>query len=411
MNRKILLIIAVFLGGLVLMFAGFLLWQNYQTSRFVINAPQNSKIFVKQNSNSFSELGTTTAKYNTNSSSEVYFEARLDGQVSQKSFKPKSHHTETVNLSFQPIINAQLFAKGALTSIFIENGFIYGINPHTNALAAFPIIPSQTTAPNVPLLPYLKQIIWKNSKNFYAVTLGRGTQVVENNTRFEGNQLPYGAIATGRENSILVGNNAYYFSQNTNLNKTVKLSDFIKNSEPNVFADFNFLYAVNTINDISSKEVSNNDDTVIVTPKETNLLIFNQSGQQKYNLNLDIKSKIYKLLSIDQNTLIALTENKLNIIEINTKKVTEKDFSFGVVKDMVLYNNKLLLLGSDGLWQYSIDNNQYTKVAKYPSSQEYVANSLTVLNGSLFFSTSATKEAIKNQSGSDVTNAIYKISF
>ncbi len=405
MNRRLLTIIAIFLGGIVLIIAGYLLWQSYSSSTFIISAPQNANIFVKQDSETFKEIGKTNATYKSRSKSTVFFEARLNDQVSQKSYSPQGNSTTNVNLDFKPLVNAQPFANGALTNLFIENGFVYGINANTNSLTASPILPSTSVAPNVLLLPFLKQAIWKNSTNYYAVTLGRGTQVIENNKILDGNLLPYSSIAVGKSNSVLLGKDGYYFAESNNLNKTKKLTDLKPQTEPQVFADNTYLYTISLV----LNKTTNEDE--VPTGKESNFIIYDQNGTQKFNITLPIKDQIYKIIALDSNNVMALTNNQLLFINLKEKSITPQDFSFGQVKDMVVYKNKILLLGSGGLWEYDNTSKQYSKVATYPTTQEYVPYSLTVLSDNLFFSARATAEAIKNKTGPTVANNIYKVSF
>lgn len=405
MNKRLLVIIAIFLGGIILILAVLLWWQNYSASTFIISAPENASIFVKQNSSSFKEIGKGSVTYKTRSGSTVFFEARQNEQISQKSYSPQSNTTTNVTLDFKPIVIAQPFANGALTNIFTENGFVYGINSNTNSLTASPILPNTSVTPNILLLPFLKQIIWKNSTNYYAVTLGRGTQIIENNKILDGNLLPYSSIAVGKSNSVLLGQDGYYFAESNNLNKTKKLNDIKPQSEPQVFADNTYLYTVSLI----FNPTSNEDE--VPSGKESNFVIYDQNGEQKFNINLPIKDQIYKIIALDSNNIMALTNNQLLFIDLKTNNITPQDFSFGEVKDMVIYKNKILLLGSGGLWEYIKNSSQYSKVASYPNTQEYVPFSLTVLNDNLFFSARATNEAIKDKTGPTVANNIYKISF
>ena len=101
MNKRILVIIAIFLGGVVLIISGYLLFQNYNSSTFNVSAPQDAKIFAKQDSDNFKELGSANVTYKTKSKSTVFFEARLNDQVSQKSFMPQANKTENVKLDFK----------------------------------------------------------------------------------------------------------------------------------------------------------------------------------------------------------------------------------------------------------------------------------------------------------------------
>jgi len=405
MNKQIIIVVTALLTSIVIIVLLVVGWQRYTTTTINITAPQDAKIFIKQASNSFSEIGTTTATYKTRDAGVIIVEARDDGRVVQRSVTPAHNKTKTINLEFQPLVSAQIFSQGSLTNLFIQNGFTYGINSHTNNIAAFPILPSIGLSPILPsTLPFLKQVIWKNPKNFTAITLGRGSIVVKDNVIEDNENYPFSMVGVGQKNAVLLGKDGFYFSTDTDVSKTNRLSELIQNSIPQVFADSTYLYGVSLINEPIKDE---SDHPV---GKETNLILYDQNGKQVNNFTVPIKSSIYKVVALNNSTLAILSENQLVLVDTNTKKITTQDFSFGFVKDMVIYKNKLLLLGSDGLWQYNTSTTEYYKIALYPPNQEYVPFSLTVLDGSLFFSTSVTSKALKEKTGPTVTNGVYKIS-
>ena len=401
--KKIIIIVIVS----ILICAGlFWLYLNFTSATIVINSPQDSDIYIKQSSNEFKKIGNTKATYQTQDTNTVIVEARKDSQVSQKSVSPEKNKTINVDLQFKELVKAEYFAPGPLTYPFIQNGFIYGINPQTNNIAAFPISPSTATAPPLPLLPFLKQIIWQTSREFIYVTLGRGTGFVSNGKVQEGNYSSNIAIATSEKNNyILLNKDGFYFSPKSNFFGATKLTDLVENSSPGVFADDNYLYSLSLIYNNSL-----NKDDVEPTGKETILIIYGQDGKKINEYKLAITSKSSKVVSLDKNTITVLSPEGLTIIDTKTNQIKTQAFSFGEVQDMVLYKDKLLLLGTEGLWEYNQQSGEYNKIAVYPENQKYVPNSLVVLDGVLFLSTSVTDEALINKSGSTVRSAIYKIS-
>lgn len=401
MKKQFLIIITSLLVILLVISGITILWRIYSTATFIVVASQGAKIYVKQDSNDFIEIGSSNAEYKTRRRGTVFFEARLNNQVTQTSLQPKRNTSQNVQLTFQPIVDAQIFANGALTNMFIENNFVYGVNPSTNAVTALPIIPNTSQPPTVPILPFLNQVVWINSKNFYAVTLGRGTEKVENNKTSEDKLYPYVQIATSNKSAILLSPDGFYYSQNIDLDKSTKINDLIPNSTPQVFADNYYLYSINLI------QTKSNDESDVLEAKENQLTIYNQDGKKQFYLVIPVKTKIYKVSALSNNKIALLTDNQIVLLDLDTKETTIKDFSFGEVQDMVFYKNNLLLLGTDGLWQYNQATQNYSRIANYPKNQEYVPNSLTILGNTLLLSASADLDAIKKQE--KVLNNIYKI--
>lgn len=405
MNRRYLIIgsIAAFtILGIVII--AILISQKLSTATIMVSAPSGSKVYAKQDNSDFKEIGTTTAKFTTQRSNIVIIEARLNGQVAQKPVQPQKNKTISVELQFQKIAEAKYFAPGPLTDLHIEGGFVYGVNPQTNNIAAFPITPSTSLAPTLPILPYLKDIIWQNSSNFLFVSLRDGSGQVVNNKREADTYYPYrSATGNNKDGILLIGTKDYFFTKTANtIYAATKIASFsTANTIPEIFSDSNYLYCVTAIYPKDGSEEA----------KETQFELFNNIGEKKNSFSLPLHDRVFKVTAINQNTLAILTANNLTTYDINTKQTTAKQFSFGKVQDMVMYKDKLLLLGSDGLWQYNYTADEYYKTATYPEHQEYTPGSLTVLDGSLYFSTSVSKEALVKDSGPNVRSGIYKVSF
>lgn len=404
MNYKKIIIIVVI--SILVCVGLFWIYIKLTSATIIISSPQDSDIYVKQSSSDFKKIGKTKVTFETQDTNTVIVEARKDSQTVQKSVTPEKNKTITVDLQFKDLVQAEYFAPGPITYPYIQNGFIYGINPQTNNIAAFPISPSTATPPTLPLLPFLKQIIWQTSRDFIYVTLGRGTGFVRNNIIQEGNYSSNIAIATSDLNNyILLNKDGFYYSPNSNLQNITKLSGLIDNSNPNVFADNNYLY---TISLIYNDSVNNND--VAPTGKETSLVIYGLDGKKINEYKPPITNPSSKVVSIDKSTIAVLSPEGLTLIDIKTNQIKTQTLSFGEVKDMVVYKDQLLLLGTEGLWEFNRQSGEYNKIAVYPENQKYVPNSLVVLDGVLFLSTSVTDDALINKTGPTVRSAVYKIS-
>lgn len=403
-NKKLIVIIIASLVGIIIIAFLFI---KFTTATINVTTQENAKIYSKQGTVEFKEVGRGKATISTRESSQVIIEARLNGQVVQKPVTPQKNKSITVDLQFKPLVEAKYFAPGPLIYPYIENGFIYGINPNTNGLSVSAIEGNTNSEPTLPLLPFMKQVFWTSSNNFTYVTLGRGAGFVRNNQIEEGNYSNNVAMAKSDSNNyILLNKNGYYFSPQFNLGKVTKLADIPNNSSPSVFADNNYLYAVSLIYNESKDE-----GDVEPTGKETNLLIFDTNGNKIKETKLALTQEVNKVVSINKSKIAILSSDGIFILDLGTNNIQVKSFSFGDVQDMVIYKDRLILMGSDGLWQYNYDSDEYYKVATYPENQEYTPGSLVVLNKNLYFSTSVTKEALLKDKALIIRSGVYKIEF
>lgn len=392
--------------AIVLLGIGIWLYIVFTTSTIVISSPQDSDIYIKQSSDDFVQIGNTNTTYKTRDKSVVIIEARLDGQVVQKPVTPQPNKTLNITLEFEPLVEAKEFSPGPLTNILIENGFIYGINPQTNNVAGFSIPPNSKTTTVVSTLPNLKQIIWKDSRNYNYVTIGRGLGTVQNNVSIDREFNTISGVATSNNKDfILYDNNGYYYSNDTDLAVKSKIADTIDRSNSQVFADSSYMYTINLI----YKDMEDEGD---FDPEgtETKLALYTQDGKKVEEYTLDIKDKSSKVVAINKSNIAILTPSGLHILDLQTKKLDKKDFSFGEAEDMVMFNSRLLLLGSGGMWQYQFDSQQYNKIATYPEKQAYTPGSLIVYRNELYFSTSVSSSALLEKSGPQTTSKVYKVS-
>lgn len=404
MNYKKIIIIVV--ASILLIGIGVWLFILFTTSTINISSPQGSDIYIKQNSSEFVKLGNTSVTYKTRDKSVIIIEARSADQITQKPVTPQPNKTIDVKLEFQPLIQAKEFSQGPLTNMLIENGSVYGINPQTKNLAVFAIPPNTKLPIIVATLPNLKQIIWKDSKNYNYLATGRGMGIVRDNISRDTEFNTISGVASyNNKNFIFYDNSGFYYSKDEDLLNKSKISDIVKNSNPQVFADSNYMYAMSLV----YKDRADEGDFDPVG-KETMLVVYDQNGKKVSDYTIDITNQASRVISINKSNIAILTLEGLYIFNTDTKQLDKKDFSFGEVEDMVMFNNKLLLLGSNGLWQYSYEREEYNKVANYPDKLVYVPGSLSVIRNELYFSGAVSQSAMLEKSGPQTTSKIYKIS-
>lgn len=401
-RRKLVLGLAV--TAAVILFVLLILKLFTATISIKTNNP-NAKIFVKQGSGEFSEIGVGEAKYKTRSSAVVFVEARLSDQVSQKSVAPKRLRNTRVSLELEQLAAAKFIATAPLLYPHIENGFVYGINPHTNGFEAQPIENNNAVPPVLPQLPFLKRIVWFDAQNYIYATQGRGVGVISSDLgkQISHQSLSYSdAVAANRDAVVLLAADGVYLAKSIDIEQTTKIASTVEHSEPNLTADDEFIYFSSLIFETGTEEDQQ------PPAKETKLEVFNLNGQKAHEFTLPFKEKVYKVAAVDETTLALLSPAGLTLLDIKSGQTRNEVFSFGEVQDMLIFNGRLLLLGAAGLWEYDKTGSEYHKIATYPAGEEYVKNSLVVIGNELYFSTSAKEEELLKQSTS-AKSAIYQL--
>ncbi len=402
MNYKKILLIVVPL--IILTGIGIWFYLLSTTATLIVSAPQESEIYVKESGEEFRLLGKNEVEFKTRSSNEIIFEARKDSLRSQKTIKPEANKTIKVILEFEKQLTLKSVAKVAMSNFLIENGLVYGINTHTKSFTSVPTNNSVQPSPVTPLLPNLKKIIYKNGKNFLYISLGKGTGIVENNKVQEDEIFKYSDASIIRDNKLaLLGKDGLYIGDRDNLENAKKINGYYNDSSPSVFSNSENIYMVSRIYEES-------EEGILPKAKENKLQIFNPDGVKLKEITINTQEKINNVIQLSNESVAALTTDDIYFINTENSEISNLNFSFGQVKDSIIFKDELFLLGTDGLWRFRRDSNDFVKMAEYPKEQEYVPLSLTVLNGEMFFSTSITDNALKDSKSNETSN-IFRVEY
>lgn len=402
MNYKKILLIVVPL--IILTGIGIWFYLLSTTATLIVSAPQESEIYVKESGEEFRLLGKNEVEFKTRSSNEIIFEARKDSLRSQKTIKPEANKTIKVILEFEKQLTLKSVAKVAMSNFLIENGLVYGINTHTKSFISVPTNNSVQPSPVTPLLPNLKKIIYKNGKNFLYISLGKGTGIVENNKVQEDEIFKYSDASIIRDNKLaLLGKDGLYIGDRDNLENAKKINGYYNDSSPSVFSNSENIYMVSRIYEES-------EEGILPKAKENKLQIFNPDGVKLKEITINTQEKINNVIQLSNESVAALTTDDIYFINTENSEISNLNFSFGQVKDSIIFKDELFLLGTDGLWRFRRDSNDFVKMAEYPKEQEYVPLSLTVLNGEMFFSTSITDNALKDSKSNETSN-IFRVEY
>lgn len=414
MNRKKTLVGAIL--GLIALFGMFWFYSWFLTATIMVTSPQ-ADIYIKQGNVEVSAKGRAT--FRTRSTEKVFIEAKKDGSAAQKYVQPERRQTINVSLDLKQPVEAERVGTGPLSHSLIEDGFIYGINPYNGYLGVEPLAGNDTNQlPKIPFLPSLAQVVWRDSRNFIYITSTEGAGVVSTQPGASVEGLIYTAAASSDDITALLDSKGLYLANGIDAKNAKKIDSAQTNVPPFLFADDRFVfYGWSVFEDVHGNqdeepavsvedEEAEEDDPGI---ESSRLKIFNHSGERLYEITIPSKDQVYKILSVNESELVALAGDGLFIINLDSDepKTEGKTFSFGRVRDMVMADSRLLLLGPAGLWEYSLDNDEYYKMASYPVGGEYVPTTLTAQGSTLYFSTSIEEDGFsKNQ---DIQNNIFKI--
>lgn len=421
-NKKMLLVLcALFIGGawLILFLSSW-----FTTATLNISSSSNAELFVKQGRQDFQKIGAGKATFKTRDTESVFVEARDKDNVTQKSVQPKRRQTIDVSLELkQPGTAERVSSVGPFLSPFISDQFVYGIfTPTTVGYLNVAPLGGKDTAdiqyPSLPSLPILRQIAWQDVNNFIYVTATEGAGVVSTNSALNQSKLPYINVATPNSSTTaLLSGKGLHLANGLDIKDAPLVARSESGSWSYVFADNDFIFFGWTRYGQSEEEGNGRTGILRTEPEDpegrvvvdgVNLSVFDHQGERQHKFDLDIKSRVLRVASVDKSTVGVLADQgAFYLIDLKTGQSQKKDFSFGSVQDMVSFENKFLLLGSAGLWEYDVADDSYHKVAGYPAGESYVPQSLSVSSGALYFSTKNTQRGnIKTRQPS---NSVFKV--
>lgn len=372
------------------------------TSKIVISTDPAATIFVRQAESDFEEIGKGLGTYKTRSKSPVFVESRLNEKSTQKSIEPVRRKETHVSLELKETAAADYFADGPIIYPHIDGKFMYGINPNTNSLTVKPLRNVKARAPRVPLLPFLKQIIWFDTKNFLYITLGRGAGIAGAGPADDHSEINFIDAANIGNNLLLVAEDGVYLGKNRSIDRVKKVSALTANASHNVFATPDHFYYTSLL----YEDIADESDEPV--GKQTIVAVFDINGKKTVEHRLAIGDLIKNVVEIDQQVFVLLSESGLCFVDSATNTSQTKSFSLGKVEDLVTYNGRLLLLGEGGLWEYDRLGDAYYRLASYPQDEGYTPKSLVVLGKSLYFSTTTSRTTAQGKS-SAASSRVYEV--
>ncbi len=372
------------------------------TSTIIINSTNGSIISVKNvDDKTFIEIGTSNATYKTRSEDTLIFQASSGGQLTQKPVKPIKRETITVNLKFSDLIKPQLFSDLPVTHPLIKGGYLYGISPNSGSLIGQKIDNVRGLPVQMPLLPFLKQIAWVDEKNFFYTNTSRGGGIVEDG-KFSVASQNYSVVSLDNGSMVLLGPEKLSLAQNlTEAKQPKSIANIPIKSSSSIFTEDDKIYLISRIYDNNTSEGKD------LTYNKTLIKSYDGLGKPEKSASLNSEDLVTALASVDKDRLLMLQDNKINLYNFSTESSNEIEFSFGDAVDLIKYKSRFFILSSSGLWEYVVNDNRFSRVSTFPENQEYVPESLTLIDDALYFSTVASEQALMGQSTAKA--GVYKI--
>lgn len=407
--RKIL---GLWVLTVVLIILGVILYRYTTRAVLTINTESGASIHVAtEPGGETKEIGKGSAKYSGKSGQAVYIEVKKDSSTTLFStiLKKGSQHTD---ITLKPLADKQPISPGPLSDLYITTDFIYGINPNTNTLSYISRDQEETADVSFIDIPYVDKVDWNNERNFVFKSFSEGVGYTIDGKKQvytsgeEGDNLTaidYTYLQQSKKLFLLTENALYIGS--TIAGNDLKFVSSVGEGAPRLTNDSQYTYLTNpTFSEQESEDSLNN----II---KTSITVYDSTGTQVKSFNdLQITTEIEKIVFIKQdNIYIALTENEIFTINDQGTLVTIPSYLNGA-KDLIVSQGKLLTLNAGGVWEYDYKNQAQYRVADILESEEYVGNSLTNIDGDLYFSTKLRTDLIFDPKNT-ATSLIYQISF
>lgn len=401
-----MIISAVLIAGL----AGLYIFLN-RPGTVIITSESGAKLSIAtEKGGTFRPIGTSTARYSSRSVPvDVYVMAELNGKKTITSSQLERGKTRTITLGLSHTKTAQKIADGAYSDVLYEGTLGQGIVPDDYSITSF-----KTDNPNEPIrpelvgIPYAKKAIWinKNTVVYNSFRDGVGRLV-------DGQLLYSDGIA-----SSISGKDLREFDPDTASNGVINLLDVDKSADkPMVFLSANNIFISSdlgtSLQSIVGFDADQNTRQSLFTSKQ-HIYRFvadepaqsasegdrKQSKKQSdehtgklYQYTYD--GELHHTYDISAESLVAITE-KGNTTYILTKEalytatngvMSSVELYFTYARDITLYQDRIVMLGDNGLWQIDDSGTSVQLIYEFTGSGVGLEQSFSVSGTSLIFGT------------------------
>lgn len=374
-KRRIVIIVGITVALTVI---GLLFYRLTDVAQLVVSSEGGANIKLATiKGGEFKKVGTGSATFSTRVAGTYFVQAEKDGRTTQASVVLTKRKTVEISLALNQLTDSSKIADGSLAFPHLEGGFAFGVNPNTKLLAAVPLKNPDSYTPFFFFgVSFVTKVSWLNKDNFLyrsegglgSVNKGSaqlldpiGEEIFVDFTRAEGSR-PF----------VLLTNRALY-TQSSSLSSSRKLLTPINSStSPRLFCDDTYIYLV------QPEFIYYGDEGTIPDIVKTQITTYDYGGNLVNNQSVDIFENILRLVRRDNGDLVALTENGVYTIG-SGGQVHQIPFHFQNTKDLVLVNDKIYILSTDGLWRVAMDNpGVFYLLTPFPSRQDYLEDSLII---------------------------------
>ncbi len=415
-----LIILAI--AGLILFTLGNFIWRELRAAKVTIvaSSPTAQILAAETRTNELVEIGVGRATYKTQNEGTLFITVQEGISQTQTSSPLVKGQTQEVNIELREAVEPEPIANAALSYVYEEGDFVFGVNANTQSLTYF------TEGNGVPdvsylSLPFIKKVEWRDSKNFVFDAFGTGSRAFIN-----GREQPLLVVAEGGEPKIedfaasekvrdllildefgvYVGNNGL----TSNDWKRIIDVSWTPNNDYQLLSDGTQVYLVETKFSDVYKEGLPDEGLVESIPTGAIVTVISFSGEILDEFSFEVASTVNSVVKKTDTEYLVLTEDELRPIQVTGDGTATTNLIlplfFENATDLALDGDGVLIFNEGGLW---LQEEMYLyKVAGLDFGQRYAPNSLQVRDDSIIFSAAITPNEIA-KANSDTSNLIFSI--
>lgn len=403
-NKKILIVVLLLF---VLVIAGILMYrQSIKGTLDITSEPGSTISIALERGGEFEKIGESPTSYVAYEDISLYVRSELNGSVTITPAEVRSGETVSIELPLQPLRSADRIAQKALSSPLIQGEFVYGVNNQTGMLDFAPTAEREFTDFAYFSLPQLQSVGWKDRDNFLYSSGTVGRVVNTEVEPFETSYISYSANPNENGSFFLLSGDGVFRLDDVESGNPTKIASLEPFKFQKIFASESQLFLIGT------RYGAPPEDSEGIVPEiiGTELIVMNYDGTVLKEQFLDIREIVVEIVDdASFESYIILTESRLVYVDKQSGNINQKPIYLNSATDMLMYDDELVILGSDGLWSVNLSSSALSLLSKFPDGEEYVSGSLTNSGNSLVFSSQKTDQAIiSNQAGA--SSSIYILS-
>lgn len=381
--KKAALLSLVILASL---FAAIWVFNKINTETIRVHSDSDATIFAAtKQDGEWTQIGVGAASFSTRQEEPLFFQAVKGEAVSQVMIDPTNAPEESVEIKIEsPSEKPSKIYDGPLTSVFVEDNTLYGVNAQTYSIISAGLDEFKPSSPKFIGLPYIENIVWRNSDNFFYRTYSGDVGVFsggkDRGYSYFGSKGPVIDISRFDDKPIaFLSVNTIYLTPD--FNRELTSAGQVKSGEQYYFnTDDKYVYyatfahpshyASDTESVETSDEVGDSDST---------LKVLDYNGNTVVDVNLGRLPGVsgVSAMSDNQNVFAISSDNGLTLFDKSSQAVDHRLIYSSKSEGVISIKNNIYLFMPDAIWRYDEQSATMTLVAKFEPEQYLVPNSIS----------------------------------